>query len=278
MVKSGKLRITVLIDNCVNIFKLKAEHGLSILIEKEEDKVLFDCGQSGQLVENARFLNADLENLDAIVLSHGHYDHCGGLLEVAKQNPGVKIYGHPGIFEKKFVRQKGNLKYSGMENREKYEQAGLNFLLSSESIEVSRGIHATGEVTRMTDFEYVEPGFIKDDNGDYIKDEILDDQAILIEHKQGNILLMGCTHSGAVNTLKKAIDLSGRDEFLLLAGGMHLFKRDDFYVQKTLEEMKKYRIGKIVPMHCSGINHYSQFKHYFGTRFEYGNTGKTFEF
>ncbi len=271
--KAQEIHITILVDNCVYMPGIRAEHGLSMLVQKGSKKVLFDCGQSGLLLENARKLKIALEGIDAIVLSHGHFDHCGGLASVIKQNPGVKILGHPNIFEQKFVN-KPKLRYVGMGSKQQYRDAGAEFLLSSESMAIDEGIYTTGQVPRVTDFEYVGKNFIKKVDGGYIQDPILDDLSLIIEHKKGIVLLLGCAHSGIINTLKKASALSGKDAFLLVAGGMHLMHKDDAYVQKVLAEMQGFTIDSVMPLHCSGNNHDGLFKKYFDTRLHKGSAGQ----
>jgi len=279
MSREGMLRITTLVDNCAAMPEIGAEHGLSILIQKDGKKILFDCGQSSLIEHNARKLNLGLEGLEAVVLSHGHYDHCGGLMAVVKKNPGVKVYGHPGIFEKKYVKYESGLRYIGIkEAREHYEREGAEFVLSAHSLEIGEGIYTTGQVPRVTDFEYVDSSFVKKAEGDYIKDEIVDDISLVIEWKDGLILILGCAHSGVVNILRKVHNLCPKDLFLLVMGGMHLSQRDDSYVEKTLKEISKEKIGRIIPMHCSGISHSALFAGYFGSRFEYGSAGMVLDF
>ncbi len=267
------MKITVLIDNYVNLSGLKAEHGLSFLIEKDGKRILFDCGQSAQLIENSKKLGLDLEGLDFIVLSHGHYDHCGALLQIIKKNQGIPVYGHPDIFDKKYK----NNRYIGIGDRKIYKDAGARLLLSSKPIRIMQGVYTTGEVPR-TSPEDNEEGFFKQVGSGYIKDEILDDISLILEEEEGNILLMGCAHSGILNILCKASELSEKDRFLLVSGGMHYFKRNGDYVQKMLKKIKNYNIDNIMPLHCSGVNHYHLFKKYFGKRLVYGSTGKTVRF
>ncbi|MDZ7838041.1 MAG: MBL fold metallo-hydrolase [Actinomycetota bacterium] len=100
MAKREAISITILVENCVGLAGLKAEHGLSMLVEADGQRFLFDCGQTNQLQENASNLGISLHNLDAVILSHGHYDHSGGLMSVIGKNPGIRIYGHPAVFEK----------------------------------------------------------------------------------------------------------------------------------------------------------------------------------
>lgn len=272
------LEISILIDNYVELTGLKAEHGLSMIVEEEDHRILFDCGQSSQIIKNAKKLNLELDDLNQIVLSHGHFDHTGGLLAVLELNKNIDVYGHPGIFDKKYSRKKQQ-KYIGIqEKREFYEKKGANFILSAESIKLTKNIYTTGQIPGVTSFEKVDESFIKMKDDEYKKDEILDDLSLVIERKEGIILILGCAHSGIINTLKHVVDMTGRDNFLLITGGMHLAGKENYYVEKILEEINRYKINCLVPAHCSGAANLPLFEKYFGDKLIYGSTGKVFKF
>ena len=272
------MEISILIDNHVECPGLKAEHGLSMIVEEEGHKILFDCGQSSQVIKNAKKLDLELDNLNQIVLSHGHYDHTGGIAAVLELNKNIDVCGHPDIFDKKYSRKKQQ-KYIGIqEERELYEKKGANFILSAESIKLAKNIYTTGQIPRGTGFEKVDESFIKMKGGEYRKDEILDDLSLIIERNEGIILILGCAHSGIINTLKHVVSMTGRDNFILVIGGMHLAGKERHYVEKTLGEINRYKINCLVPIHCSGVANLLLFEKYFGDKLIYGSTGKVFKF
>ena len=278
MNKKKGLKISILIDNYIEISGLKAEHGLSLLIEEGDHKILFDCGQSSQIIKNAKKLDLGLGDLSQAVLSHGHYDHTGGLSAVLGLNKNIDVYGHPGIFDKKYSRKKQQRYIGIQEKREFYENKGANFILSNESSKLAKNIYTTGQIPRMTSFEKTDDSFIKIDNGEYIKDDVLDDLSLIIERDEGIILILGCAHSGIINTLKHVVKMTGRDNFLLIIGGMHLAGKNKHYVEKILGEINKYKIRNLAPTHCSGAANLPLFKKYFGNKLIYGSTGKDFIF
>jgi len=278
MNKKKGLKISILIDNYIEISGLKAEHGLSMLIEEGDHKILFDCGQSSQMVKNAKKLDLELGDLSQVVLSHGHYDHTGGLSAVLDLNNDIDVYGHPGIFDKKYSMKKQQRYIGIQEKREFYENKGANFKLSNESSKLAKNIYTTGQIPRMTSFEKTDDSFMKIDNDEYIKDDVLDDLSLIIEKDEGIILILGCAHSGIINILKHVVKITGRDIFLLIIGGMHLAGKNKHYVEKILSEINRYKIRNLAPTHCSGVANLPLFKKYFGNKLIYGSTGKDFIF
>jgi len=178
-------RITTVVENTsASKPKFKAEHGLSIFIETEKEKFFFDTGQSDVFIYNAKLLNIDLTKINKVVLSHGHYDHGGGLkylLDYAKP----VVYGHPEIFRDRYSKlsDTGKLRYLGIEKREFYEERGVKFVLDDKPMEVSKNIYTTGFEEMTTDFEEVDKNFVYKKNGVYEKDDVTDDMSLNLKHK-----------------------------------------------------------------------------------------------
>jgi 7,8-dihydropterin-6-yl-methyl-4-(beta-D-ribofuranosyl)aminobenzene 5'-phosphate synthase len=199
-----EFKITTICENTVptSMFQL-GEHGLSMLIEVGEDKILFDTGQTNTLIHNARFLGIDLTKINKVVLSHGHFDHTGGLLELLKINKNFQIFAHPDIFYlPKYAKRKGNYIYIGPNfKKEQLEREGIKINLSREPIKINEYIITTGEIKRLTDFEEIEKELLVKENNEFKKDPLLDDLSLILKTEKGIVVLLGCAHSGVINKL-----------------------------------------------------------------------------
>ena len=278
------MKLTILVDNYVDLQKLKAEHGLSILIEDGNEKILFDCGQSDLILSNAKVLGIDLNGITKIVLSHGHYDHTGGLLPLLKYlNREIDIYAHPLVFEEKFSEYKdfngfSTNRYIGIpEGAEIYEKKGAKFLLSKDPIQISENIYLSGQINNGNKEELEDTFFIKENNN-FIKDPIHDDISIFINLPELLIVITGCAHSGILNILNKSKDLKLNDKNLAIIGGLHLSKKDNAHIDNIISEFKTYNIKLLVPAHCTGINAFVQLKNSFDSKCVFGSVGKVLEF
>jgi 7,8-dihydropterin-6-yl-methyl-4-(beta-D-ribofuranosyl)aminobenzene 5'-phosphate synthase len=252
---SENIRLTVLVENSVNTRGLKAEHGLAFLIEIGGCRVLFDTGQTELLLDNARTLGCSLEGLDAIVLSHGHYDHTGGLAAVCRLSPEAQIFLHPAAMRPKFSgSHNGPARDIGM------SEAGKQTLANAEKkvvpttacLEVVEGLFVTGEIPRQTDFEDVGGKFCLD-AGCQQPDSLVDDQALFFETPDGVVVLLGCAHAGVVNTLRHIERLTNGKRFHAVIGGMHLLHAAPARLHATIEALRRWNVSKLVPMHCTGL-------------------------
>ena len=275
------ISITVLVENTVSRQNLKAEHGLSFWIETKDGNILWDTGQSVLLVNNAQKLGIPLHSTSHIVLSHGHYDHTGGLLEVLKMAPHARVYGHPDMFIERFSRYEkapNSIKTISMPFvKHIIEKRCDSLVLSADPVEILPGIFTTGEIPRKTDFE--------DTGGDFFldiacikRDPIIDDQALYIESSQGIIVILGCAHSGVVNTLNYVSELTPQEKIFAVLGGMHLLRASKERLEATSDAFARYDVRVIGPCHCTGLKAITYLRSRFPDRSVECSTGSRFTF
>lgn len=249
-----QVRITVLVENTVYERGLLAEHGLAYWIEVGSQYVLFDTGQGGVLAGNAFRLKAPLSHVDAVVLSHGHFDHTGALAESLRGARSEKIYAHPAALEPKFARNRdGTSREIGIPYpcKQAVQQRRDQWVLTEKPTPVAGGLMVTGTVPRVTDFEDTGGPFFLD-AACQAPDPLIDDQAIYFESAEGTVVLLGCAHSGVINTLRYVRELTGGRPIHTVMGGMHLVNASEERLQRTLEELNEMKIGHLGPAHCTG--------------------------
>ena len=271
-----RLRITTLSENTAGRDNLLAEWGLSILIETDGAKVLLDTGQSISAVNNTDKLGVDLDKIDKIVLSHGHYDHTGGLRPLlGRMGREVDVIGHPDIWGAKYRRRQGQAdRYIGIPyQREELESLGARFNLSAEPLKLADNIMTTGEIPMVTGFEDAGTNlFVKENNG-WRPDEFPDDQALIIKTGPGLVVILGCAHRGIVNTLYHAQKLTGMERVYAVFGGSHLIGTTEERVWATVAALKDLNVQKLGLCHCTGMPAAVILAQEFGDKFIFNNAG-----
>ena len=247
-------KITVLVENTAGGRGLLAEHGLSFWLEFGNRKILFDTGQGGVLEGNARRLNIPLDHVDAIALSHGHYDHTGGLGGVLGSAPQVPVYAHPAAFRAKYARNAdGSARYIGVQELVTQAIHGQAVVRSVEGpTEIGGGLHLTGPVPRTTAFEDTGGAFFMDPECRE-PDDLLDDQAAFLETSAGMVVILGCAHSGVINTLRYVRKLTGNCTIHTVMGGMHLLHANPERMDRTVAELRHLNVQRLLPCHCTGF-------------------------
>jgi len=252
-----RISITTLIDNTALQENLSSEHGLSVWVEYQDKRILFDTGQSDLLLRNAKLLGVNLTRTDAIVISHGHYDHTGGLEAVLKIAPEAILYVHPDALKMRFSRKKHNVRAIGMSDsvKEIIQNTGSyeKIIWTEKPVEVFPGFFVTGSIPRRYDFEEADSPFFTDQIC-RSHDTFPDDQAVFIESPKGLIILLGCAHAGVANTLHYVTQLSGSKPVYAVLGGMHLSGASDKRIEQTITVFRKYDVRKIGLAHCTGEN------------------------
>ncbi len=301
-----RIEITTLIDNYVDVLlpstdvitrpplsidgKVKAdtflaEHGLSLLVSvwqgEEKHTILFDTGYSKVgVLHNLAQLGLNIEDIEVIVLSHGHMDHTGSLNAILDKIPGtIPLVLHPGAFVyPRYTRQPNGSKniWPQTLTRDGLAQKNVEIVESKTPTLIADGmIMVTGEVERTTSFEKGMPNALVEKNGDIVQDPIMDDQAIVMKlDGKGLVVISGCAHAGIVNTLAFAQKTIGEQGIHAVLGGFHL--SGPFFEKihdETIQGIKKMDPDVIMPMHCTGLKAINRFQKEFPSSFVLNSVG-----
>ncbi len=248
------IRMTTLSENTAN-FGFIAEWGLSILVEVDNLRVLLDTGLGFSAVYNAQVLALNLFGLDAIVISHGHADHTGGLKDVLTRIGTVDIIAHPAIWEAKYaIPEKSPERYIGMPfNRDQLEGLGARFRLNKEPVWISDRVVTSGEIPLTTSYENVGRKFYTRENGKLRPDPMPDDLALGVKTDLGLVIILGCAHRGMINTLRHFQEITGEERIYCVVGGTHLIDASRERLAQTVADLQKTGIQRLGVSHCTGF-------------------------
>ena len=248
--------VTVLVENTANQQGLLAEHGLAMWIERGEQHILFDTGQGMALVHNADKLGINLSTADEVVLSHGHYDHTGGLLAALPDLGRATVYAHLTAFRERFTQAPdGTVRQIGapIESTDWLAaRVGLIAPTRTHPVEIADGLWLTGQIPRENTFEDTGGAFFLDE-GCTQPDPIIDDQAIYFRSESGLVVLLGCAHAGVINTLEYICALTNESTVHTVLGGMHLLHADEARLQQTIRRLGDLDVQQIGLAHCTGF-------------------------
>ena len=241
------MKLTVLCDNCARVGAYYlAEPGVAYLLEDEGMKILLDTGFSDAYVRNAAKLGIDLSDLTAIVISHGHDDHTGGLIHLPEQKEKRPLYGHPQIFERK--------RLNGEEIGAPYtkEQAAKLFdlHLSAEPVQLSERLVFLGQIPRTNDYENQHPVGERMVDGAWQPDYLLDDSALVYRGEEGLTIITGCSHAGVRNITEYAQKVCGEEKICGIIGGFHM-PTVNRQTEETVRWLSKLRPKNLRPSHCT---------------------------
>ena len=260
------VKVTCLVDNAVlGGSGFWGEHGLSFLIEPPGERILFDSGGSGTvLLHNLKVLRVDPASITAVILSHGHNDHTGGLSNLLERTARVPLYGHSDLFRERFVRRGTRTRRIGPAMSELEARKRADLRLEARAQTVVPGVHTTGEVVVRSEPEgRSRHHVVRQENG-WAEDPYRDDISLVMETKHGLVLLCGCCHAGLLNTMNH-VRAQFEAGIAAVVGGTHLGSMNARQMKEMVVKLRGWGPPRLYPNHCTGITAFVTLSSAFGS-------------
>lgn len=250
------------------------EHGLSFYIETKNHKLLVDSGATDMFLHNAEMLDVDLTQVDTFILSHGHYDHAGGLTAFTKINPHAKIYMMNSVGGDYYHLTPENARYIGIDK---------SILKLPQIIKVKKNMHIDEELFLFSDFKgkrypvWSNQELKQKVCNSYIQDDFKHEQCLVISQGDHRILMSGCAHNGILSILDNYLELFGTYPDAVISG-FHMVKKSEYtedevyYIRQTARELMKTR-AMFYTGHCTGQTAFEIMKEVMGAQLQGFHSG-----
>lgn len=269
------MRIVNLIENTPGMEGCVYEHGLSFYIETKKHKLLVDTGASNKFLENANILGIDLQQIDTVVLSHGHYDHAGGLLDFVKINSHAKIYMQKTAAGAYYHQYDTGDKYIGIDPRiTQLPQV----VFVEENLFIDEELQIYSNVTGRTMWPQGNQELVEKKAEGNVQDTFRHEQYLVISQENKKYLLSGCAHNGVINILDKYQELYHGEPDMMISG-FHMMKKsgytmeDEVNMQETAKKLMDTKT-KFYTGHCTGEYPYAVMKEILGEQLQYCRSGQ----
>ncbi|PWE01452.1 MBL fold metallo-hydrolase [Marinilabilia rubra] len=270
------MEIITLVENLAYQQSTKGEHGLSLVVRAGGKQILFDTGQSGLLEENALQMGVDLSAIDMVVISHGHYDHTGGLKRFFEVNDHAPVLLKSKALGEKFSGSTGTRRYIGID-REVAEQNAQRFRIIDAITEVSPNLKVITDISHYYNFEQSSQVMIVEKEGRTMADPFEDELFMVYDHPEGLTVFTGCAHRGIGNICRTAMEATGNSNIKLVLGGTHLKGASQGRISKTIDAFLDIDVAKFGLCHCTGLPAFMQFSEEFPEQVRYAHVGTRFQ-
>ncbi|MDE6212663.1 MAG: MBL fold metallo-hydrolase [Lachnospiraceae bacterium] len=231
---------------------LRAEHGLSFLVEMEGKKILFDCSAGKAARQNAKKMNVSLKDVDYVVLSHSHYDHAGGYPDMVAHGVRAPLITGPRFFEEKYARDGEKYAYLGCGfGRELLKKKKISHRVCEVNITLFPGCHVVGGFKRFYEFEKAPARFVRRTKAGMVEDDFPDEICLVLESQKGLVMIVGCSHPGILNMLESVRERFGQPVYAVF-GGSHLVEADEARLAETMKLLKGMGVTLAGFNHCTG--------------------------
>jgi 7,8-dihydropterin-6-yl-methyl-4-(beta-D-ribofuranosyl)aminobenzene 5'-phosphate synthase len=255
-------KCTILLENTHSeLLSTKTEHGLSILIETDKNKYLFDMGSTGIFEYNARLMNINLKDIKTVILSHSHYDHCSGLLSFLDNHSIDNIYVGQDFFKEKYALNDSTITYLGCGFDKKYLQdksVKINEI-NKDVYKLEESLYIVTNFKQHYEHEIIPSRFVNGNLETLTKDNFIDEIALVKETETGLTLIVGCAHRGILSIIKSVNSMFDKNIDTVI-GGVHLNAVDEERIISTSKELLNLGIKKTYFLHCSGKQITNQLK------------------
>ena len=269
-------RLTVLCENSVAGSQgLVGEHGWAIHAEVNGRSIVFDTGQGQGVIGNSMVLGIDLAAVDALVLSHGHYDHTSGLPDVLRLCGSIDVYAHEDCFLDRYSVKNDECREVGIRFKKRYlESLGAGFVFVKEFTPIFDNIYLSGEIPRVTPFESVDPHMkVRDAQGNLVQDVLRDDQTMIIDSQEGLVVILGCAHSGLINILTHITNNLPNRPIHMVIGGTHLGFAEPQQFAQTMKALDRFKVQHLGAGHCTGLANAARLFQHFGEKYFFPAVG-----